>query len=364
LNGEARKTALVLMGGGARAAYQVGVLKGLAGLLPRGAACPFAVITGTSAGAVSAAALAADAAHFLRAVHAIERVWRDFRVHQVFKADAASMLRSGLHWLGALGSGGTLVRAPHALFDNSPLWDLLRERLDFDDIRRSVRRGWLQAIGISATNYGEAESVTFFDANPAIDPWRRSNRSGRRVRLTLEHLMASLSLPFLFRPILLEGQYYGDGAMRQTSPLGPAFQLGAERILTIGVGSADAGRSQARSEPTFGKMFGFMLDSLFMDQIDADIERIGLYNEIPGRRPVEVLIVNPSGDLTAAARRHAAELPRSMRMLLRTVGANDAAGAELLSYLMFERGFTRELIAMGYTDAMARAAELRAFVAP
>ncbi len=310
---------LVLTGGGARSAYQVGVLKGVAELLRRGSACPFPIITGTSAGAVSAVALATDAAHFRRSVYAIERVWREFRVHHVFKADAVSMLRSGIHWMLAFITGGWLVHPPHSIFDNTPLWNLLRGQLHFDGIPRSLYKGHLQGIGVCATCYGDADSVTFYTSASAVEPWARVYRKGARVQLTLDHLMASLSIPFLFRPVLLP----------------------------------------------FGQMFGFMLDSLFMDQLNADLERITRYNESNEERRIEFLVLTPSRDVNEIARRHARELPRSLRALMRTMGASNANAAStmLLSYLLFERGFTRELIALGLEDARARADEIRAFLA-
>ncbi len=356
---------LVLTGGGARSAYQVGVLKGIADLLRRGSACPFPIITGTSAGAVSAIALASDAAHFRRSVYAIERVWRDFRVHQVFKADAASMLKSGIHWLLAFLTGGWLVQPPHSLFDNAPLWDLLRAQLDFDGIPRSLYKEHLHAIGICATCYADADSVTFYAADSSVGPWARVFRRGMRAPLTLEHLMASLAIPFLFRPVLLGGAYYGDGAMRQTSPLSPAIHLGASRLLIIGVNDPlpEGNANKAPPiEPSFGQMFGFMLDSLFMDQLNADLERIARYNESAGMRHIETLLLTPSRNVNEIARRHVRELPRALRILLRALGANSSPNSLLLSYLLFERGFTRELIDMGYADARARAAEIREFL--
>jgi NTE family protein len=357
---------LVLTGGGARAAYQVGVLKGIAGLVRRGSGCPFPVITGTSAGAVSAIALASDAAHFRQAVYAIERVWRDFRVHQVFKADTVSVLRSGLHWMLALVSGGWLAHPPHSLFDNTPLWELLRAKLNFDGIPRGLYKKHLEAVGICATSYADADSMTFYACASAIDPWQRAFRKGSRVQLTLHHVMASVAIPFLFRPICVNGQYFGDGAMRQTSPLSPAIHLGANRLLVIGVGDVDSTSMSARSrtvEPSFGQMFGFMLDSLFMDQLHADLEHIKLLNQAPGARRIEALVITPSEDLSDIARRHRHELPRGLRALLRTLGANNSAGTQLLSYILFERGYTRELIALGQRDARARAAEIRSFLA-
>jgi len=362
---EPRQLGLVLTGGGARSAYQVGVLRGIADLLRRGSACPFPIITGTSAGAVSAIALASDAAHFRRSIYAIERVWREFRVHHVFKADAASMLKSGLHWFLAFLTGGWLVQPPHSLFDNAPLWELLRTHLHFDGIPRSLYKTHLHAIGISATCYGDADSVTFFAAEPTAEPWTRVYRKGVRATLTLDHLMASLAIPFLFRPVLLNDAYYGDGAMRQTSPLSPAILLGATRLVIIGVNDPvpiGAAKRRPPIEPTFSQMFGFMLDSLFMDTLNASLERINRYNESAGMQPIDTLVITPSRDVNEVARRHVDELPRALRTLLRALGAHNAPNSLLLSYLLFERGFTREMIEMGYEDARTRAGEIRDFL--
>ena len=366
LSAERPKIALVLTGGGARSASQVGVLKGIAELVRRGSSCPFQIITGTSAGAVSAIALASDAAHFRRSVFAIERVWRDFRVHQVFRADPWSMLKSGMHWMLALLTGGWLMHPPHAMFDNTPLWELLRAQLDFDGIPRSLYKRHLEAIGVCATCYADADSVTFYASSSEIEPWARVFRKGARAQLTLDHLMASLSIPFLFRPVLLNEQFFGDGAMRQTSPLSPAIHLGADRLLIVGVNdpiNLGARPKVPAIEPSFGQIIGFMLDSLFMDQLHADLERINRYNENSEFRHIDSLVLIPSRDVNEIARRHAHELPRSLRALLRTLGANNAASTLLLSYLLFERGFTRELIAMGYQDARSHADQIRSFLA-
>ncbi len=366
-------TGLILTGGGARAAYQVGVLKGIAEMLPPGAPSPFPVITGTSAGAVSAVVLAQMASRFSRAVRAIEHVWRQFSVDQVFKASPGSMLRSGLHWMLSLMTGGWGISSPRAMFDNAPLWDLLRRHLDFDGIARSVHRGHLHAVGICATCYADAESVTFFQSRPDLPQWQRAFRRGMRTQLTLEHLMASLAIPFMFRPVRVQDSFFGDGAMRQTAPLSAALHLGAQRLLIIGVreprGETPAPLNRLR-EPTFGQVFGFMLDTLFMDQIVADLERLNSMNDgIPSAgvverhtRQVDSLIFMPSRPICDIARRHRKELPFTLRALLRVMGADDASGQQLMSYLLFQRAFTRELIQLGYEDCVARAQEVRDFL--
>jgi NTE family protein len=371
-NPSSPRPGLVLTGGGARAAYQVGVLKAIAELGPRGGRCPFPVITGTSAGAVSAIVLASHAAHFRRAVLAIEGVWRNFEVSQVIRDDGLSMLRAGLHWLMALLTGGWLVPPPHAVFDNAPLWALLRRHLDFERIPRSLQSGHLRAVAVCATSYSDADSVAFYQGPPQCEPWRRAFRKGLPVELTLEHLMASMAIPFLFRPVRIGDQYYGDGAMRQTAPLSAALHLGADRLLVVGVrepqGAAPVPGTNA--EPTFGQMFGFMLDTLFMDQIVADIERLNSMNDgadapngVDRRtRHIESLVITPSQEIGGIARKHRRELPFTLRALLRTLGANDTGGQQLMSYMLFEKAFTRELIALGHADGLSRGAELREFL--
>lgn len=370
----APKNGLVLTGGGARSAYQVGVLKALAELMPAKARCPFPIVTGTSAGAVSAAVLASDPLRFRASVQNLERVWRGFHSDQVFRSDSFTVLRSGLQWLLALASAGFLAKAPRSLLDNGPLRKLLSERVSFDRIAASIRRGSLNAVALSATGYSSARSIAFFDAEGDIAPWERVLHSGERARLTLDHLMASLAVPFLFPPVRINEQFYGDGAMRQLAPLSPAIHLGADRLLVIGVRAAgDRGASTTAGipiSPTPGQIFGFMLDTLFNDQIQADLERLERVNHLAatyqggGLRAVEATIILPSEDLRRIAARHTEDLPRSLRMLMRTMGAYNANGTQLMSYLMFEASYTRELISLGYADAMARRADLMQFVEP
>jgi NTE family protein len=368
------KVGLVLPGGGARAAYQVGVLRAVADLLPARSVNPFPVVTGTSAGAVNATAIAVHADRFRVAVGNLERVWRNFQVGQVFRSDTPSMLRSTMHWLFAMMSGGWLLPTPKSLFDNSPLRDLLRQQFDFEGVRRSIAAGHLEALALSAAGYVSARSVSFYESCPGCEPWSRMRRSGEPTPLSLDHLMASVAVPFLFPPVLLGDEYYGDGAMREANPFSAAIHLGAQRLLVIGT------RNDARPtapvpplSPTFGQIFGYMLDSLFSDGLYADLERLTQINHIVDRvgplndggaqlRRIDMLVILPSRDLSEIARHHVSSLPRALRVLLRTMGAMNTGGGQLMSYLLFQDTYTRELIALGYQDAMKRADDLRAFL--
>lgn len=374
-----QKTALVLPGGGSRAAYQVGVLKAISELLPVRAASPFPILVGTSAGAINATELAIHAHRFRVAVGNLDRVWRNFSVPQVFDASTPTMLKDGMHWLLALISAGWLVTPPPSLFDNSPLRTLLSNNFNFSCIDRSIQRGHLDALAISGAAYNGSRSMFFYQSKSDRQPWVRARHAGAPAQIDLDHLMASVAVPFLFPPVKIGGTafgdgFYGDGSMRQSTPFSPAIHLGAERILVIATRNKDRPPSgEPKQSPSFGQIFGYMLDALFSDGLYADLERLIQINnivrksgpiEVEGRvmKPTEVLLIMPSRDISAIARKHVQSLPRSLRVLLRSMGALNAGGSDLMSYLMFESSFTRELIDLGYQDAMSQRSKVLDFI--
>lgn len=375
---EATRKALVLPGAGARGAYQVGVLKAIATLLPERASNPFSVISGTSAGAINASVLASRASRFDVAVAEMERVWSNFSAHQVYRTDTWTMLRSSLHWMSAFVFGGLGVRNPESLLDNQPLRELLAENINLRHIDRAIEKGQIDALAITASAYSSSRSVTFFQGSDSLRPWARVRRVGQPAKIGIDHLMASSAVPFVFAPVKIGSQYFGDGAMRQSAPLSSAIHLGADRMLVIGVRDEhpDPEPSEAAPAevPNLAHLAGYMLDTLFMDGLYADLERLtrtnlileqlsqDLTGPVAQLRPLSTLIIVPKEDLRQVAARHAHELPRAVRVLLRGLGAMNRGGMQLVSYLLFESGFTRELIDMGFRDAMEVEEDLKAFL--
>jgi NTE family protein len=375
---ERPRIGLIMTGGGARTAYQVGVLRALADILPREVSNPFPVICGTSAGAINAAVLAVDAADFRRGVRRLMRVWKNFRTHHVYRADPWGAYSNSARWIFSAITGGTFDRRPVSLLDNSPLAALLDRHLDFSAIPRAVQAGHLTAFAVTCSGYTSGQSVTFFQGAPGLQPWKRARRVGVAMPITRDHLLASSALPFIFPPVHINREYFGDGSMRQIAPLSPALHLGADRLLVIGVGrQLGQGQERVKTErfPSLAQIAGHALNSIFFDTLEVDLERLQRINRtiemIPPQvlertgyplRRVECRVISPSEELERVALAHRDELPRAIRILLHTVGATRSSGANLLSYLLFEKSYCRALIQLGYRDTMARRDDLLAFL--
>lgn len=378
MNATARpKVGLVLPGGGARAAYQVGVLKAIAELLPPGAPNPFPVISGTSAGSINAAVIASHARHFQRGVEYLVDVWANIHSDLVFRTDGFTVFKNAFNWFLALLHAGFRRRNPISLLDNTPLWRLLERHIIFARLQEAIDHGDLDALAITTSGYTSARSICFYKGKPDLKPWHRTRRVGQPTDIRLEHIMASIALPVIFPAVRIGREYYGDGSLRQTAPLSPTVHLGAERILVIGVRNEQANplpeEHEEVSYPSLGQIGGYMLDILFMDNIYADLERMQRINLTSAKHPspepgapvlkeIQAMVMVPSADIRDIAQRHRDEFPRGVRLLLRGLGGMHKSGSQLLSYLLFESGFCRELIELGRQDALAQADKLLEFL--
>ena len=384
--------ALVLSGGGARAAYQVGVLQTIAAIRrAQGQAHgpnPFPILSGTSAGAINAAALASGADDFDKAVAHMAHTWQHIHADQVYHVSGLRMLRAGARWLGLLSLGWLLTRwwriKPRSLLDNAPLEGLLAHMVALGRLPDMLQAGHLKALAVSASSYTTGQHVTFFQGAKEVQEWQRSQRFGVRAGISYTHLMASAAIPFIFPAKSLSlhqhQEYFGDGSMRQSAPLSPAIRLGAERVLVIGAGRMaephDTERPESGQYPSLAQIAGHAMSSIFLDALAVDIERVQRINQtmalVPPQaraasrlRPVEVLVIAPSQRLDDIASRHVGALPVAVRSLLGGVGISvaprDAKGAALASYLLFESAYTKELMALGRADALAQRAAICSF---
>jgi NTE family protein len=384
---EKKKTGLVLTGGGARAAYQLGVLESVSSILLdagwKPGRNPYDIICGTSAGAINAAALACHADNFDEGLQMVLRIWQHLTAEQVYRADSLGMLRSGVKWLSLLSFGWLLRKwlpsPPNALLDNTPLVTLLNRMLNFPRLDAALSTGALHALAVTASSYTAGQHFTFFQTEADIEPWVRTQRIALRSQIGVEHLLASSAIPLIFpaTPIYCDGrpEYFGDGSMRQLAPISPAIHLGADKVLIVGAGRLTEpalDRGVRAQYPSLAQIAGHAMSSIFLDSLAVDIERMTRVNatlsvlteEQRARtplRPVEMLIIAPSERLDEIASRHIGSLPRPVRMLLAGIGATEVRGAALASYLLFESTYTCELIRLGQKDALARRADVLAF---
>ena len=368
------RAGLVLTGGGARAAYQVGVVKAVRDILGSPKKNPFPILCGTSAGAINATTLAVFADDYTRAVGNLLEVWENMRCHHVYRTDAAHIVRSGARWLSAMM---LLSRHnPISLLDNAPLREMLERTLPFDRIQDHIDAGALYAVSVTASGYTSGQSVSFFQGGSGLEGWERNQRIGAAVTLKLDYLLASASLPFIFPAVKVHREYFGDGSVRQLAPISPALHLGADRVLVVGTGRQSPDQARARSNiyPSLAQVAGHALNSIFLDGLSVDLERLERINRtvslIPPEklaeaklplRPVKVLFISPSQPIERIAARFVHELPASVRFILRPTGALNRSGSNLVSYLLFEETFCRTLIDLGYQDTASREKEVLEF---
>jgi len=368
------RAGLVLTGGGARAAYQVGVVKAVRDILGNPVKNPFPILCGTSAGAINATTLAVYADDFSRGVGNLLEVWENMHCHHIYRTDPARIMRSGARWLAAM----MLVSRnnPVSLLDSTPLKEMLERTLSFERIQDHIDSGALYAVCVTASGYTTGQSVSFFQGGSGLEGWERNQRIGAAVSLKLEYLLASSALPFIFPAVKVHREYFGDGSVRQIAPVSPALHLGADRVLVVGTGRQSPDQARARSNvyPSVAQIAGHALNSIFLDGLSVDLERLERINRTltlipPAKlaeanlplRPVKVLFISPSQPIERIAARFVHELPATVRFILRPTGAMNRSGSNLASYLLFEEAFCRTVIDLGYQDTVAREQEVRDF---
>ncbi|WP_062064119.1 patatin-like phospholipase family protein [Cellvibrio sp. OA-2007] len=376
------KRALILSGGGARAAYQVGVLQALTEILPDDCENPFPIICGTSAGAINALAIAAHKGNFKSAVTALTRMWLNLEIGQVYRHGWMDIFK-GLSYLGlSLMNEGMGRRKPLSLLDNGPLWNLLGSKIHFENLTDAIDSGRLLAVSISAMGYTSGHSVSFFQGHPSLQGWSRYRRAGVPTQLRLEHLLASSAIPTIFPAVRINREYFGDGALRQLAPMSPALHLGADSLFVVGVsGNRTAQKANRRvphrHSPSMGQIVGHLFNSAFVDAMESDLEHLERMNQllklIPESvreengiilRPVANMAISPSYPIDGIAGRNVRYLPKSLRFFMRATGSTaKGGGATAASYLLFSNEFITELIELGRTDTLAEADNIRRFFA-
>jgi NTE family protein len=376
---------LVLTGGGARGAYQAGALSAIAELLASNGrnenTLPFPILSGASAGGINVAYLAANARDFGRGARGLMKLWQELEPKKVFRTDTPTLMRTAGDWIADLGLGSWIgTGRGRALLDTAPLRELVTSLLDVEALHRHVEAGDVRGVAVTATNYETGLGVTFFEGQPDIEAWTRVTRIGQREKLGVEHILASAAIPIFFPAVDLGGDWYADGCIRLSTPLSPAIRMGARKILAIAVrhnasGAPSHPPQPRRPYPTTADTAGVLLNALFLDALEADVERAMRINqtlrllspEVVAAHetplvPVSVLVLRPSVDPASLVVESLAHFPATVRHLFRGLGASDDAGWDLLSYLAFEHVYTSRLSRLGYEDTMARASEVLSFL--
>lgn len=372
--------AVMLSGGGARAAYQVGVLRVLAREFPEVAPD---IITGVSAGGINAAYLAAHTGSFAEKLDALAETWSSISIDDVFRVDLRDLAGRTARWGGRLLAGGTHPLPPaRSLVDTAPLRELLQRLLKDEGsgipgVAENIEAGRLRAVALTASSYTTGQTMTWVQAceDCGIETWERPQRRSERCVLRVDHVLASSALPFFFPAVEVDGAWYGDGGIRLTAPLAPAVHLGADRILAVTTRYArsmeEASRPAISGYPPPAQVAGTLYNAIFLDQLDADawqLQRINsLIAKLPpeardGLRHIDLLLLRPSVDLGRLANAYEPQLPRAFRFLTRGLGTRETRSNDMLSLVMFQSDYVRRLVELGEEDAAARLADIRAFL--
>jgi NTE family protein len=371
------KNALVLTGGGARAAYQVGVLSAITKFIPRNHGLPFPIICGTSAGAINATALACYASCFHLGVKKLEWMWKNLHIQNIYHSDPLRVFAHISH--GILGNfqADYAKKTPPSLLNNAPLRALLNEFIHYERIDKNILNGYLSALSITASSYSSGDSISFFQSDLKASPWFRAKRHGEACQITSEHLLASAAIPLVFPSVKIRSSHFGDGSVHQLSPLSPAIHLGAKRLFVIGVeqpNKPEHSKENNPHPPGTATIAGHLLDTIFTDTMQSDIERMSRINNtlslipekkrenIEGLTHIDHLLINPSRDFNSIAAQHYDELPVAIKLLLKSVGINRYSESSIVSYLLFEKNYCNKLIKLGFADAMEQEGKIRAFL--
>lgn len=371
---------IVLTGGGARASYQVGALRAMTEIFQEEKlSVNLDYLTGTSAGAINATYIAAKAENFDHATKGLINLWKGLSPDRVYKTNTLSLGTIGAKWItGSLFGGLTQKGAKiNYLLNNAPLRKLLHSEIDMEKVEANCRNGILKGVALTATNYYSGASVVFYDGEDSIIPWSRSNRFGIKSKLGVEHILGSSSIPFFFPPTRIDESYYGDGCVRQTTPLSPAIHLGAKKIIAIGIRhmrpnekAIEYSFRPQEDTPGLAQIVGVALNAVFLDSLESDVERVLRINQTlkqlpkdhPELRVVPVFMLRPSRDLGLLAGQLVRELPATLKYLLKGIGVTEEDGSDLISYLAFDTSFTTPLIELGYEDTFKRKQELLQFI--
>jgi len=370
-----KKIGLVMTGGGARSAYQVGATRALYEITKRTEKL-FEVITGNSAGAINSTYLASNAENWDVATSNLIDLWKKLKTNNVYDLSGRTISNIGLKWVSGTVLGGMTHKGSNINYflDTEPLRKLASREINFDHIENNIQSGHLHGVALSTTNYFSGSNVVFFEGQPTIKDWARSDRFSYRTKLNIDHLMASSAIPFFFPPVKIGESFFGDGCIRQTTPLSPAIHLGAQKIIAVGVRYPHSGSRMQdltfapNPNPTFGQITGVMMNSIFMDSLESDVERLMRVNELiqEGQHrelsTIPILMLRPSRDLGKMTERLSTELPASLRYLLKGIGVSDHEGLDLLSYLAFDKSYTHQLIELGYDDTMRNKDEVLKFI--